>query len=65
MRENTEEYILQLIDNYRDVLVAKVEKCLCLDCYNMVKSLNLTEKDVELRYDKCNLCSKQKPCIKQ
>ncbi len=64
MRKITYEYMMCLLDKHRDALIKDLEKCMCLDCYNMVKDLNLTENDVELEDSKCNLCSKQKPCIK-
>lgn len=65
MREFTDEYILYLINKYRDEIVEDLERCLCLDCYNLVKDRNLTEKDVELTDSVCNLCKKEKPCIKK
>ena len=63
MRKITEEYIISLINKNRDALITDLEECMCLDCYNMVKNLNLTENDVKLGHNKCNLCSKQKLCI--
>ncbi len=65
MREITDEYIMNLIDKYRDVLTADLEKSLCLDCYNLAKRLNLTENDVEFKDSVCKMCSKHKPCVKQ
>ncbi len=64
MKEITDEYIISLIDKYRDVLIAELESSMCLDCYNLVRGLNLTENDVELRDSVCNMCKKQKNCIK-
>ena len=64
MREITDEYIMYLIDKYRDYLIADLEKCMCLDCYNLAERLNLTENDVEFQDSICNLCGKKKPCIK-
>ena len=65
MKEITDEYILSLIDKYRDYFKADLEKCLCLDCYNLVKRLNLSENDVELKDSACKMCSKHKPCVIQ
>lgn len=64
MREFTDEYIISLINKYRDFFIADLEESLCLECYNMVKRLNLTENDVELKESVCKLCNKKKLCIK-
>ena len=48
MERFTEEYILYLIDKNREEFIADLESSICLDCYNMVKGLNLNENDLEL-----------------
>ena len=65
MRENTDEYIMYLIDKYRDFFIADLESSICLECYNMVKKTNLTENDVEFKDSVCKMCGKQKPCVVQ
>lgn len=64
MKRFTEEYILYLIDKNREEFITDLESSMCLDCYNMVKGLNLNENDVELQDSVCNLCKKTKSCIK-
>lgn len=64
MKEFTDEYIMYLIDKYRDFFTADLENSLCLECYNLAKRLNLTENDVEFKDSVCKLCNKQKPCVK-
>ena len=64
MKRFTEEYIVSLINKNRKCFIARLESSMCLECYNMVKELNLTENDVELKDSVCKLCNKQKPCIK-
>ena len=64
MRKFTDEYILSLINKYRDVFIKDLEESLCLECYNMVKRTELTENDVEFKDSVCKLCSKKKPCVK-
>lgn len=64
MREFTDEYIISLINKYRDYFIKDLEESICLECYNMVKRLNLTENDVELKESVCKLCNKKKLCIK-
>ncbi len=64
MERFTDEYIISLINKYREFLITDLERNICLDCYNMVKKRNLTENNVELKYSVCKLCNKHKPCIK-
>ena len=64
MREFTDEYILSLIDKYRNFFIRDLEESLCLECYNMAKKTNLTENDVEFKDSVCKLCNKKKPCVK-
>ncbi len=64
MKEFTDEYIISLINKYRDYFIEDLEESMCLECYNMVKRLNLTENDVELEDSVCKLCNKKKLCIK-
>ena len=65
MKQFTDEHIISLINKYRDVFIADVEERLCLDCYNVVKRLNLSENDVELEESVCKLCNNKKPCVKK
>jgi hypothetical protein len=60
----TDKYIISLMHKYRDVFIEDMEESLCLDCYNMVKRLNLSENDVELEESVCKLCNEKKPCVK-
>lgn len=64
MKEFTDEYIISLINKYRDYFIKDLEESICLECYNMVKRLNLTENDVELKESVCKLCNEKKLCIK-
>lgn len=64
MERFTEEYILYLIDKNREEIIADLENCMCLDCYNMVKGLSLNKNNVEFQDSVCSLCKKTKSCIK-
>ena len=64
MREFTDEYILSLINKYRNFFISDLEESLCLECYNLVKRTNLTESDVEFKASVCKLCNREKPCVK-
>ena len=64
MPEFTDEYIMYLIDKYRDYFIVDIENSMCLDCYNLTKDLKLSENDVEVIASVCKLCKKQKLCIK-
>ena len=64
MREFTDEYIMSLINKYREVFISDLEESLCLECYNIVKKTKLTENDVEFNQSICKLCNKEKPCVK-
>lgn len=36
---------------------------ICLSCYNKEHKAQLTERDVVLSEDYCDVCNRQKPCI--
>ncbi len=64
MREITDKQIIELISNHRVSLIAEIDSRLCLDHYNSVHNLDLTEKDVKMQKDVCYFCDKEKVCVK-
>lgn len=64
MRELTDEQIIELIRKHRAFFIAEIDSRLCLDHYNFVHELNLTEQDVKSQKDVCYFCNKEKDCVK-
>ena len=64
MRELTDEQIIELIRKHRAFFIAEIDSRLCLDHYNFVHELNLTEKDVKLQKAVCYFCNEEKDCVK-
>ncbi len=64
MRELTDEQIIELIRKHRAFLIADIDSSLCLDDYNFLHELTLTEKDVKLQKSVCYFCNEEKDCVK-
>lgn len=64
MRRITDKQIIAFAKKHRKELFIDIEENLCLEHYNKIFKVELTENDVEFQQSMCYFCKEEKPCVK-